>query len=670
MSAPEKERVAETVPRAVIFASYGWADAEEIARRISTSLKDANYDVWIDSEHLRPDETRFSVFLQNALENSRLVIALLSPHSVRLEGDVATAARMSVCHNELILAVQRDMPVVPVTVIECDPPLVINQYDPIVFTNWQYSPETYRAGIEEIRRWIEEGLVNRRRYRVHVDNLSRDRLNFPEERTAEASFVGRNWLMERLEAWFLSDRRCFLIEAEPGSGKTALVAELVRRNPADRILAYHFCSLKSPRTLRARVFVRSLAAMLCGTVPDYARWLRSDSKLIEALQSDDPGTMLWDGALNPLGKLEIQQTRCVIVDALDEAEDGSQMSIPRLLSQAHKDFPPWLKLVVTTRRNDEILRLFQSAERCYIGESVPGQREDLREHIDRRFADPKLGDTVGRDEATRRRAAAAIAERSGGNFQYATMVLDELSRGNLDMGKVDHLPSSLAELYDRLADLRFPKVPPDFDSARLLLSVLLAARRPVTRSQLALITGLDRNVELAPTLEKLSCFVTWDTGVGDERFYRPAHKSISDWLIAPPSGSDRFKVDLTRGRELILAHCRKWATHYDDYALTHLIEHLLESGFAAEALAAVRGGFFGKRQAYAASRQYDRRHDLDDARALTLALVADKDSAAILELAQTDNVWQRDGVAAALQSAPPAADDFVDGVVRTLLRVS
>jgi hypothetical protein len=36
MLAPEKERVAETVPRAVIFESYGWGDAEEIAKRISS----------------------------------------------------------------------------------------------------------------------------------------------------------------------------------------------------------------------------------------------------------------------------------------------------------------------------------------------------------------------------------------------------------------------------------------------------------------------------------------------------------------------------------------------------------------------------------------------------------------------------------------------------------
>jgi len=97
----------------------------------------------------------------------------------------------------------------------------------------------------------------------------------------------------------------------------------------------------------------------------------------------------------------------------------------------------------------------------------------------------------------------------------------------------------------------------------------------------------------------------------------------------------------------------------------HLIPHLLEAECAAEALTLIRDGFFGRRHG-----QVESRHDLDDARSLTLALVAENDQAAILELAQTDNLWQRDGVASGLQAAPPADNDFLDRVVGALLQVS
>ena len=648
----------------MIFESYGWGDAAEVAKRIKTSLEEADYEVWIDSEHLRPDDTHFPLYLQEALEGSKLVVALLSPHSVRLEGEAALARRMSVCHNELILAVQRDIPVVPVTVVECDPPLAINHYDPIAFTDWQNSPDRYRAGIEEILRWIDEGLADRRRYRVYVDNLSRDRLSFAEEQTAEQNFVGRGWLFERIEAWLAGKRRCFLLEAEPGSGKTAFAAELVRHNPGGRVLAYHFCSPKSPRTLDPRSFVRSIAVMICGTVPGYAQQVRRSSELVAALQCDDPAAMLWEGLLKPLGRLDHSTPRYIAVDALDEPASGERPTIAQLLAEQLENFPPWLRLMLTTRRDDRILPLFGDVERCFLGDSVAQQQEDLRAHVERSLADAGRYGAIAADAAARDRLVATILERSAGNFQYASTVLEELCENALDIGEIPRLPKSLAALYHRVAAGRFP-TRADFTPARHVLGLLLAARQPLSLDQLAAITGLDRDGELSRTLDKLSRFVTWDNAAANRHVYRPAHKSIADWLTAPPSGSDQFRIDPQEGQDKLLEHCRKWSGHCDAYALVYLIEHLLEGGFVTEAVAAVEGGFFAQRRG-----RVDPRCDLDDARRLTLALVGAANQAAIIKLARTTNVWQRDGVAAALQSAPPETSVFVDRVVAALLQLN
>jgi hypothetical protein len=249
----------------VIFESYGRADATDAASRIKLSLEENGYQVWIDREHLTEDEPDFWHPIEQALKSSEVVIALISPHSRRLEGDVEISPRMSVCHNELIAAVQMDKTVVCVTVVECKPPLAIAHYDPIPFTNWSKSPDAYHQGIQEILYWIEEGLASpqpHRRYSNYVDNLSQDKLSFPEELTATDDFVGREWLIkDKLETWLKSNSRCFVIEAEPGTGKTALVAELVRRNQDDHILAYHFCNAQNKDTVKPERFVRSIAAM-------------------------------------------------------------------------------------------------------------------------------------------------------------------------------------------------------------------------------------------------------------------------------------------------------------------------------------------------------------------------------------------------------------------------
>ncbi len=657
----------QSQPGAVIFESYGWGDAADIAKKIKTSLETAGFQVWLDSDHIRPDAEDFWTPLQTALESCKLVIALLSPHSVRLESDVATAHGISVCHNELILAVRMKKAVISVTVIDCEPPLAINHYEPIDLTNWRSSPVAYQEGFDQVLHWIGEGLADRRRYRIFVDNLSHDRLSFPEEQTAALGFVGRDWVMKRLDAWLATDSRCLLVEAEPGSGKTALIAELLRRNPGDRILAYHFCNSQREDTVDPRRFVRSLAAMLCGTVPAYRARLRSSEDLVRALKGDgQPGTMLWQGVLEPLRLTTMESARYIVVDALDEAVEGvaaGAASIPRILSEALENFPPWLKLFATTRPHDRVLPLFQSAEECLLGESVAAQREDLRDYLGERLSSAKLGGELAADEALRRLTIEALADRSAGNFRYAEMVLDELSAGTLTPNEIDRLPKSLAGLYHNRAEARFPDGQ-GYGDARLLLGVLLAAREPLTRSQVASISGLDWDEVLLPLLRKLNCFVVWDPDTADGGVYRIAHKSIGDWLVAPPRGFDRFKVDLALGRERILAHCRRWEAHHEPYALRHVIAHLLESGFHQEALALVRDGFFDKRRTH-----LDSNGDLDDARGLTLSLVEDGDEAAILELAQTDNIRQRDGIAAGLLAAPPAANAFVERVVTGLLKV-
>jgi hypothetical protein len=647
--------------RAVIFESYGWRDAGEIAKRLKASLEHAGFEVWIDKEHIKADAIDFWSPLQQALEKCKLVVALLSPHSVRGEG--AEAKDVSVCHNELVMAVRMKKAVVSVIVVECEPPLAINLYEPIKFTDWSRSPAAYDQGVQEILHWVQEGLADRRRYCIYVDNLSRDRLTFPEEQTAALDFAGRDWLMREVDTWLDGDRKCLLLEAEPGSGKTAFVAELLRRNPGDRILAYHFCNARREDTTDARRFVRSLAAMLCGTLPAYRTLLRGSEDLVRSLNAQ-PASMLWEGVLQPLRSLPAPPSpRYIVIDALDEAMDTvGTTSIPQLLAGALDEFPPWLKLMVTTRPHDRVLAMFQAAQRCPLDESLDAQQADVRRYIEGRFAELKLAALIGSDAAAREHAMNTIAAQSGGNFKFAEMVLDELAHGTLALDALGRLPNSLAGLYYNRADARFPDGK-GYDKARSVLAVLLAARQALTRSQLAMITSLDRD-ELLHLLRSLLCFVTWDPDIGEGGVYRIAHKSIGDWLLAPPGGFDTFKADLAAGRELILAHCRKWPEHHEIYALTYLIAHLLDAGLWPEALEVIRGGFFAQRRSHSGAQR-----DFEDIRGLTLALVAAEQEAALVGLAQTDNIAQRDGIVAGLQSAPAAADAFVEKVVKTLLQV-
>ena len=113
--APEGRRSSDETSTVVhIFQSYGWRDALEVAQRLRDSLTEAGYEVWIDREHLRADDKHFSLALEQAIANSEVVVALLSPHSVR--GVAGAEVRSSICYNELRLADELQRPIVPVRV--------------------------------------------------------------------------------------------------------------------------------------------------------------------------------------------------------------------------------------------------------------------------------------------------------------------------------------------------------------------------------------------------------------------------------------------------------------------------------------------------------------------------------------------------------------------------
>ena len=640
-----------------IFQSYGWRDATEIAQRLKASLVGAGYEVWLDREQLREDDKHFSIALEAAVKDCEVVVALLSPHSVRGQAD--QDERSSICYNEIRLADELLRPIVPVRVqkFRGPPPFLIIKYRRIDWLEWN-QPDTYRKGLDEIVAAIEQVITKDKNF---DPDIAFQTTNFTRQlRTARDDFVGRHWLFSRLDTWLAEGRSCFVIEGDTGSGKTAVIAELVRRNPGGRILGYHFCG-SVPVTLDAAAFVRSIAGMLANSVDAYAELLWN-GKLAGWLMAADPETMFLQGVLEPLQGIKMEGRFYLVVDALDEAMGGTsaQISIPQLLASMLEEFPEWLKLLVTTRPQARIQRLFRSAEVCVLDRTIEDHRMDVRAYVEKRLSQSSLPATF--IASARTRAVQLIDDQASGNFQYASSVLDALGRGEMKLEQLDHLPARLEDFYFARAQRKFP-TPPDYRLARIVLGLLLVSREPLTPPRLVTLSRLDRDSELQPTLDALSGFVGPEFVPGGDETYRIAHKSITDWLLSNDAGV--FQVDPRGSSEAVLNYCLDWRANRDPYAMRHLIAHLLEAGPPTDALQAVQDSLFAERLAMC----NEPRLDLEDSSNLTLALVAARDRAGILTLARTENIWQRDGVAAALQSTKAEDLVFVDEIVGALLEL-
>lgn len=108
----------------------------------------------------------------------------------------------------------------------------------------------------------------------------------------------------------------------PGTGKSAIVSELVHTNPGGQVLACHCCQADTPVTVNAARFVRSIAGMLVSRLEGYAALLESQQMqqtLSENESANDPASAFEHGVLDALYKLPRPNgTRYLLIDALDE----------------------------------------------------------------------------------------------------------------------------------------------------------------------------------------------------------------------------------------------------------------------------------------------------------------------------------------------------------------
>jgi hypothetical protein len=153
-------------PRARLFLSYGRKDAGDLARRLKADMEEQGFWVWLDTHEIRTGRT-WDVEIRDGLRNTQVVVAMLSPHAVRVTGPEAPDAVDGVCLDEISFArfARPPIPIVPVMAVACEPPFCIFRLDYTDLTRWSESEEEYRIGFQRLLGGIEAALRGETIYR-------------------------------------------------------------------------------------------------------------------------------------------------------------------------------------------------------------------------------------------------------------------------------------------------------------------------------------------------------------------------------------------------------------------------------------------------------------------------------------------------------------------------
>lgn len=531
-----------------LFLSYGRRDASALAARLCADLEVRGFAVWQDTREIRSGKA-WEEEIRDALRRSSVMVAILSPHAVRRGIDPDSPDnRDSVCLDEISYARfgSPPVPIVPVMAAPCEPPFSIFRLDYVDMTDALQSDERYQAGLQGLLEGVDAALRGDRPpfRRWHRSLPTIDFSSYLNEKRRD--FVGRRWLMERVDAWRTSAarERALLITGDPGAGKSAFIAELVFRNPGGQVLAHHCCIADNRQTLEPGEFVLSLAASIAGRVPAYADAVE-DPQIQEILNPAaalaNPARALDDGILAVLGRITpaFPDNRIILVDALDEALTAGDANIVTLLAPRLERFPSWLRVVATSRREQEVLDRLSGFRAASIEAQQHENLADVDEFVRLRLAEPGLAAQLCDSGRQPEEVQQALREAGAGNFLYVKTVLNDIERGLLSFGRLDQLPRGLSGIYRSFFDRKFPEQAGGYGSARSILEVIVAAREPPPAPLLEQVSGLDPDYELPGVLTVLSPFVAERDGR-----YAAYHKSLTDWLADPRSA---FHASPARG---------------------------------------------------------------------------------------------------------------------------
>ena len=248
-------------------------------------------------------------------------------------------------------------------------------------------------------------------------------------------FVGRKWVFDAL-ARFIQERGrgYFVIRGEPGIGKTALIAEMARRERS----IHHF-NIRSDGTQTPDKFLRNICAQLITTYG-----LDHSSLPLDAMAGSGFLKTLLGEVARKLGPAE---KAVLLVDALDET-DLSSLAPGANALYLPSTVPAGICFILTTRFKDVPLRI--DDEQCGLDllQDCPQNLEDIREYIEVRL--PRAGIRAylvgqGLDEDS---FVTEMVAKSQGNFMYLRYVLPEIESGAFQERTLQSLPEGLKNYYE------------------------------------------------------------------------------------------------------------------------------------------------------------------------------------------------------------------------------
>ncbi|MEG4275147.1 MULTISPECIES: ATP-binding protein [unclassified Microcoleus] len=336
-------------------------------------------------------------------------------------------------------------------------------------------------------------------------------------------FTGRKFVFEKINEFLEKNPKgYFVLEAEPGVGKSAIMAKCVEM--LKRRCVTHFNS-RSDGIISAKTFLENAC-----------------TQLIEGFNLKEKYPYLPENALENgnflgrlLGEVSAKSSRekklIFVVDALDEVDLNLQSSGSNVLYLPN-DLPDNVYFIVSKRPdflpmptgNRKVFDLME-----YSAESLADVQAYLAKRTDK---SESIQNWIERQSLQREEFVTAVAQKSEKKFIYLRYILDEIEGGTYNDVSLNDLPAGLQEYYQK----HWGQMMGREDDLLLELKVriiyfLSQAEEPVSGRWLAKSAGENNVMKVQQVLGKWNSFLRQEK-VGRETRYTIYHNSFRQFLEA------------------------------------------------------------------------------------------------------------------------------------------
>lgn len=571
------------------FISYGRDNYALVAEQFKKDLIKRGYIAWFDKDRIKTGD-EWPVEIDVAIEKSNWVVYLMSPHSVREE---------SWCIREVSYAMGLEKKVLPLMLEKVELPFcIINVHyldiESLCVTDKKgdkvkIRKRTYKKILKELISVIEKkkeireikGLKSSAILPILEKALEPLDNNAYFDRRSN-KFVGRKWLFEKFDTW-VKDKssKVFVLEGGPGTGKTAFVKKLcdladedLNSTEKETIGGIHFCKFDNSDRNDVCKAIKSLAYHLAARVPEYAAILLTLQDL-KNLKEKNANRLFEYLFIEPLLKIDYNKPNPIIlvIDALDEA-GGDRSDLVNVIATSFSQTPEWLKLLVTTRPEADIVRRLNKFEPTVINDHRLNN-EDIYEYLKGKLDESAIKYTEN--------DLIKLKEKCEGSFLYATEIIKMLEEKTLSIQDVDKFPKGINEKYRSDFDRLFKNNEELKNKIEPILEIILAAYEPFSVEKIAKVLDKDKN-----DISKLHDHICTLFPIKNNAVTL-IHKSLYDWLVDRDMSGD-YSISLTKGHKSISSYYRKIyekGVFKDDYLIKHLAKHTIGANFfeyAAEVL--------------------------------------------------------------------------------------